>query len=356
MGAGTQNPPGSITASGSSGSEYLHGLCLPSPQSSEVDKLERLLLTPQSKKWFLSSAMPTLELGLDCNLSFEEFSKLPVVERFLAEMWNSSTKEIPAVEWRGRAEWLKDPLVDYKCPLDFFLLFWLVDMLRTVVQMTNLYAMAVQDDYSTRGGHRWYRLTIAELLLFFGILMLMVLKKLLSVHLHWSRKHTDLFQSPVIRSAMSWNRFEDVLKYIHLVDNKKVCVDKSDPNYSKIAKTAWLIDDHNKLYSKFWNPEKNLCIDEMMVRYTGKYAPIQQYLKEKPMQYGLKIWCLANNCSKYVQKIDIYCGAIESKQEGLGGRGHIITCDNFFTSLDLFWQLLEDGIYAIDTCRTNGKG
>jgi hypothetical protein len=43
-----------------------------------------------------------------------------------------------------------------------------------------------------------------------------------------------------------------------------------------------------------------------MVKYTTKYALIQQYLKGKPTQYRLKIWCLANSSSKYMQKIDMY--------------------------------------------------
>jgi hypothetical protein len=116
-------------------------------------------------------------------------------------------------------------------------------ILQTVVQMTNLYATSKHDDGSTRGSHKWYRLTISELLSFFGVMMLMALKKLPLVHLHWSRKYSDLFRIPVIRNAMSCNQFEDILKYIHLVDNKEVCADKFDPSYSKIAKTAWLVDD-----------------------------------------------------------------------------------------------------------------
>jgi hypothetical protein len=187
--------------------------------------------------------------------------------------------------------------------------------------MTNLNAASKYDDGSTCGSHIWYRLTILELLSFFGVLMLMALKKVPSIHLHWSRKYSDFFHTLVIRNAMSRNRFEDILRCIHLVDNKEVCTDKSNPRYNKIAKTAWLVDDHNKLCSEFWNPEQNLYVYKMMVKYTGKYAPIQQYLKGKPTQYVLKIWCLANSSSNYVQKIDIYCGAHTPAKTGRWGGG-----------------------------------
>ena len=41
---------------------------------------------------------------------------------------------------------------------------------------------------------------------------------------------------------------------------------------------------------------------------------------------------------------------------GLGGNGHIVTCDNVFTSPSLFWELLQDEIYATGLIRTNRKG
>jgi hypothetical protein len=50
----------------------------------------------------------------------------------------------------------------------------------------------------------------------------------------------------------------------------------------------------------------------MMVRYMGKRSPIRQYLKIKPCWYGLKCRDLANVKSKFVQKLELYCGNGES--------------------------------------------
>lgn len=93
-------------------------------------------------------------------------------------------------------------------------------------------------------------------------------------------------------------------------------------------------------------------------------------MKTKPTQYGIKIWCLANTIIKYVQKLEIYLGASDAMEKmetigtrtlldlmsGFGGKGHVLTCDNFFISLSLFWELLKDDIYARGTIRTNQKG
>lgn len=76
-------------------SEYQPGL---STSSACIgDKLENFELTPNSKKWFITPDLPTRELGLDYDLSFEDFSELPPEKRFAPEMWNSAETQLPRV-------------------------------------------------------------------------------------------------------------------------------------------------------------------------------------------------------------------------------------------------------------------
>jgi hypothetical protein len=205
---------------------------------------------------------------------------------------------------------------------------------------------------------------------FWGVCILMGLKKLSSYRLHWSKKL--LWRTPEIARALTRKRFEAIVRCLHLVDNDEVVTDKTQPDYSLIAKIEWLVKEHNSLYAKHWHPEQNLIVDEMMVRYMGKRSPIRQYLKNKPCQYGLKCWALANAISKFVQKLEVYCGKEESLNakdealvgykvvmrllEGLEVKGHIVTCDNFFTSPKLFWDLMLKGIDATGTTKTDRKG
>ena len=67
-------------------------------------------------------------------------------------------------------------------------------------------------------------------------MIFMALKKVPSICLYLGRKYSDLFRIPIICNTMSRNRFEDILKCIHLVDNKEVCTNKSDPSYSKFQR------------------------------------------------------------------------------------------------------------------------
>jgi hypothetical protein len=74
---------------------------------------------------------------------------------------------------------------------------------------------------------------------------------------------------------MTRSRFEDILKCIHLIDNKSIISNKNDPTYDKIAKTRWLVEARNELCRQFYNAKQNLCVDEMMIKYIGNYSPIR---------------------------------------------------------------------------------
>lgn len=156
------------------------------------------------------------------------------------------------MQWKGDFLGLKDPLTDCTNTVDFFMLFWPAEILCRIVRMTNLYATAPDTNGGLRRGHSWYPLTQCELLCFFGVLILMALKKVPNTRLHWSKSH-DLFRIPVVANAMSRLCLESIIRCIHLVDNKELVNDKDDSDFSKIAKTAWLIDASNNLCAQYWN-------------------------------------------------------------------------------------------------------
>ncbi len=83
----------------------------------------------------------------------------------------------------------------------------------------------------------------------------------------------------------------------------------------------------------------------------------------------MKISCLANAKSKFVQKMEMYCGVghedvehptrykiVYGLMNGYKNKNYIVTCDNFFSHLTLFWNLLKVGLHAKGTCRIDCKG
>jgi hypothetical protein len=197
-------------------SEYLPGDSYSPRSFGDLEKLESMDLTPNSRKWFINNDNLTSELGIQSNMSFEDFSALSPEIRFAADMWNSPATSLPSISWRGSTPGLKVPLDHCHEPIDFFMLYWPVNILQRIVKITNLYATNHQENGGTKGGVSWFSITQSELLCFFGILMLMTLKKLPNTRLHWARAG-DLFRTDSIANIMSRGRFESIIRCILLL-------------------------------------------------------------------------------------------------------------------------------------------
>jgi hypothetical protein len=114
-----------------------------------------------------------------------------------------------------------------------------------------------------------------------------------------------------------------------------------------------------------------------MVKYKDKYCSARQYMSKKPIKWDLKIWVMADATSHIISDFEVYCGkstaicggdmSQRTKQNlahwvvmdltvGLDNKGHIITMDNFFTSVGHFHDLERRGIYGTGTMHSNRIG
>lgn len=61
--------------------------------------------------------------------------------------------------------------------------------------------------------------------------------------------------------------------------------------------------------------EVNVTVDEVMVPYKGRYCNIKQYMKGKPVKFGIKNWALASSQTPYVSNIVVYLGVGDVREE-----------------------------------------
>jgi len=120
----------------------------------------------------------------------------------------------------------------------------------------------------------------------------------------------------------------------------------------------------------------NLSIDEVMVKYFGKFS-IKQCIRNKPIRFGIKLWALCSS-DGYLYDLDIYTGAsgtdarnplvsvclgsrvvikllhnlLETTPKEELGKYHVYF-DNFFSSPDLMIHLKKIGLSATGTVRQN---
>lgn len=153
------------------------------------------------------------------------------------------------------------------------------------------------EPHLTNGRHNWVDLTHDELLCWFGILILMGLKVLPHRRLYWDMRH--FYGCPLISQAMQRHRFEAIVRCIHLVDNSKLVTEPTTPGFDKIAKVRWLVEGFARISQSLYNAERVCTVDEIMVPYKGRYCGIRQYMKSKPVRFGIKLWALASSQSRY---------------------------------------------------------
>lgn len=176
-----------------------------------------------------------------------------------------------------------------------------------------------------------------------------------------------LLKVPGIIDGMPINRFKLLLSCLHLNDNSKV-KPRGDPEYDKLYKVQLLLVMAQNNFIHQYRPSREVSIDEAMVGFKGR-SSLKQYMPLKPTKRGYKVWCLCEARTGYMCNFDVYTGVgTVSGGDGLGasvvkklmdpfkGSGHFVYYDNFFTSVDLAHDLLDQyGSFSCGTARSNRK-
>jgi len=86
---------------------------------------------------------------------------------------------------------------------------------------------------------------------------------------------------------------------------------------------------------EIYSLKREITVDECVVLYKGRYFFIRQFMPDKPVRFGIKVWVLASSKSRFVWKIKVYFGeetgtgpyglgyhVVERMMAGLEHRGH----------------------------------
>ena len=211
---------------------------------------------------------------------------------------------------------------------------------------------------------KWTDVTAEEIWAFFGFMILMGINQLPALRDYWKLDPTYRYNP--IASKITRDRFLEILRYIHFVDNTTL-LQRPDPAYDKLGKIRPVIDHLSEQFLSAYNPHQQVSIDEAMVAFKGR-SSMKQYIPKKPIKRGFKAWVRADAVTGYVSEFDIYTGKVPGERQfGLGGnvvkrltrkitgKNHVVYCDNFFTSASLFSDLLKDKIYSCGTYNRTRK-
>lgn len=244
-------------------------------------------------------------------------------------------------------------------PHEIFELFVDMTVIDLLCKHTITYAIQKGDHSFTVNGN--------EMRVFIGILLASGYIQVPRRRMYWSND-SDV-RNEMISRAMRRNRFDEIMKYFHTVDNLQI--QKGD----KFAKIRPLLDLLNERFMDFgsvFGPSV-VSIDESMVPYFGRHSS-KQFIRGKPIRWGYKNWVAAAP-NGYAFLIRVYQGKESSapvdayKDLGFGGsvvmhfldefetkypvNKFFIYVDNYFTSFRLIEAVGDRGHFLTGTVRSN---
>ncbi|XP_061717003.1 piggyBac transposable element-derived protein 4-like [Cydia pomonella] len=180
-------------------------------------------------------------------------------------------------------------------PYDFFKELFTVEFLEGIITAINLFATNLISNNCFANGriHAWTPLTVAEFLIFLGILFHMGNIKLNRYSDYWRRHRLyNLFT----KDYMSCNRFLLIFR----------CLKFGEDNLDSLFKYF------NEKMTDLYSPGENLSIDESMILSRGR-SGIRQYMQGKRHKY-----VLATPAGTALQ-VHMYRGKRDAE---VGGQGH----------------------------------
>ena len=239
---------------------------------------------------------------------------------------------------------------EVKTPYQYFKSFIDDELLEKISEQSNRY-------FFQNKAQKNLSATPKEIEMVIGILLKMGIVKMSNIKDYWST-YTNF---EPISSVMSRNRFQQLLRYIHFVDNEDPGVDKTQRLWKIQAFLEHLRQNCLKLY-----PEQHQAIDEMSIAYKGKRGP-RQYNAKKPKNGTLL--CIAELVPvELFMILNFFSGSHPQPASSAGVSGDVVIrltstlpestdfkifADNWFVSLPLIEALQKRDFHFTGTFRPN---
>lgn len=167
--------------------------------------------------------------------------------------------------------------------------------------------------------------------------------------------------------TMTEHRFRFLMRCLRFDDVQSRDLRKSHDKLAAIREVFDLFVGNSK---SSYNPSDYLTIDEQLVAFRGN-CPFRQYIPSKASKYGMKVFALVSCSDFYTTNLEVYVGTqpdgpfkVSTKPhdlvmrltEPVSGSKRNITADNWFVSLPLALDLLENRkLTLLGTMRGNKR-
>lgn len=202
---------------------------------------------------------------------------------------------------------------------------------------------------------------LLELAAFFGLMYFSGLQKASKTNLEdlWSNE----FGSTLYRATMSLRRFKFLSRMLRF-DDKTTRTERRAADKFAPIREIW--EEFVSNCTTNYNPASACTVDEQILAFHGR-CPFKIYKASKQDKYGVKIVMLNDSrthymltAEPYVRKVNIQDGEnlpsyyIRKVSQPIHGTSRNVTCDNWFSSVEVFDKMLRDhSITMVGTLRKN---
>ena len=252
-------------------------------------------------------------------------------------------------------------------PLHIFELIVTDDLVAHIVGMTNKYAaqqMSKPTFTLSNRTKKWKEVTAEEIRLLIGFILYQgVVWKPTYAHYFTANK---LFETPGTRNLMSYNRFVNIDRFLHFVDNEEL-----GDSYAKAAKISPIWDYMNERFQLLYMPKKYVAIDESLVLWKGRLSWKQSILTKRA-RFGFKMYSVNESDTGYLYRSLLYTGKeftdelcgeykyvatkiVNKLMTGLLDEGRTLFVDSWYSSYELGRCMLSRMTDVVGTLRSDRK-
>lgn len=372
----TEKASTSVAKQGSKGKEKaVSSMQLPKRKKFTVAHARQMLLDSDEEDDILASNYADIDDEFESEDSDEE-TQTQMADEQLLGTWSVDTStfsvaesEFKPLETVGLKN-IPNSITKDSFSVDFLLLFWDESVWNLITDETNRQATHIKEEkpnnYSAKSFHP---VTVAEMKAFFGCriaMELLIYKDRYSSY--WKQKDNWITSTPGFGKVFTRDRFLAIWSMLHCVNERDENVDKSD----KLYKSRPIFNIILPNFQRYYVPDCELSLDEGMIP-TKNALSFKQYIKDKPIRWGLKTFLLCESKTGYIMNAEMYTGKValnEDLEKLLGvtgclvarlcdpiqGRNHCIFTDRFYTSVNTAEYLLQTKTTRLcGTCMTNRK-
>lgn len=219
----------------------------------------------------------------------------------IVEDWSSILTPQTAIAFEEHIGLVRNLPPDKKA-IDFFELYFTERLYRLIVRETNRYAGQAQRRLAKPLG--WIELTINKLRMWLGLYFAMGIVQKPSLQSYWEKDQVTV--TPSFGNIMSSNRFMNILRFIHFVDNESE-VPCNPAQHDCLFKIHSVLDELQRQFRQNYIPAREVSIDQTMVKFKGRKF-FRQFLPSKPIRFGFKLFTVAESHTGYICDFEVYTG------------------------------------------------